>query len=129
MGKIFLKKGENMSSIPNVRERYIDPLFPNTKGGEELTDAENPYWEGNLNESNATFVKGFDFLAKYLDTLVGNAFETIEYELESDGMDTTMMQVPRIELRLKEMLKEHVETMRNESITSMLEMQDCSGEN
>lgn len=76
-----------MSSVPDsIRSPYCKPRFQNTKGSTQETRP-NFYYEGNLSESDASYLAGFDWA---VEMGVKNFFENIDTyfdELEECGID------------------------------------------
>ena len=76
-----------MSYIPDIRNPIEEPLYKNTKGGQEEVNTENDYYQGILSEEDANYLAGFDYAVE--DVLEGFLFNLEMYldDLEECGFD------------------------------------------
>lgn len=51
--------------LPDIRNKVVEPLYANTKGGKE-EDKENAYYQGYLNDRDAEFITGYDWFVEQL---------------------------------------------------------------
>lgn len=71
--------------LENCREKVIKPRFANTKGGREMGEVENPYWEGNLKPEDKRFIDGYDCA---VEEVLRTAFCNIEMMAEEFSLAT-----------------------------------------
>ena len=65
-----------MSIIPNIRDKFVKPLFENTKVGKEMLENPEPnaYYQGNLDEESASYIAGYDHV---VEEVLPNFFQNL----------------------------------------------------
>jgi len=105
--------------LPDVRNRYEEPLYKGTKGAKEQGEGprENPYWEGNLKPEDKETVWGYDWCVEAAET----AFSNLDgYALECEA-DVRPSDVRKVLEDFRGWLLDWLEAHRNELVVSILD--------
>ena len=105
---MFHERKKKMSYIPDCRAEYKT----NYRG--EKTGEPNPYYEGNLNENDKQFIKGFDWCVDTVNTIEFTDFEDIPEEVSVKDAKLVLS-------AFKEWLLERIECDRDETIVSIID--------
>ena len=134
----------DMTMFANCREKLRKDAYPFHKGAD---DEPNPYWEGNLNDSNKDVIRyGFDIAAHEADTYfynlevgaLGSYLSSDElniiakYMAEREDDEPIPDDAPRlvkIIMAIREGLADWLEMERNQYITSLLDDQAAAEDN
>lgn len=101
-----------MSYIPNVREKYIESLYKNTKGSSKEPEL-NPYWEKLLDKDRETFLDGYD---ESIDTL-DNCF--INLDVYEDLFKDANINIKNIDYSIITNIEKNYDEYTEEEINNM----------
>ena len=76
-----------MSFIPDIREPVINTLYKGTAGADAVDGKENPYFQGFLNDNDANFLAGFDWIVEEVLTSFLYNLDVCEDELQECGFE------------------------------------------
>lgn len=102
-----------MTYIPDTRNKFKPQLYKGTKGASAEPEL-NPYYEGNLNDEDKTFVKGFDYAVEDIE----DTFKTIDDYLEIEDFQLTSEEIEFISAdnELENYTDEELEPYRDNAI-------------
>ena len=76
--------------IPNIRAKYTEPLFPNTKEGQQMAESKEPngYYQGLLSDEDAEYLAGYDYaVEQMLQSVIYNLADSLEELVEDEILD------------------------------------------